>query len=467
MFWNYITPEKRHLTEIEFGSSSKIININNDFPIHLYTKIEDKNIDINLNLYFKKIKLKKNNNNEFNKIDNTFLLNGYIIDEYMFLKMKKDHTVHPGEEEKIEGKYDSSIQKAKIYIKSSDIKKKEENVLYVYFNLLKKGTGIYEECEIEVSNLPFSNSTSPINQYVDGSFLLNQEKPNIHYLKKEKKGDRKMRIEFSTSSKEINFAFIKDINKINKKENDTINFFSQEYENGKSLFYINSTDFDGIYLSVFPKGNKIEKEISSNYVFKYNSYKNESLIINDIKADENGIIKYEYNSSQKEINLIIPSLIDKKSDKSILSQNFIRIFKEETLSKMTTLDTISFITEEPFESYQFTSNKKTTINVNNINSNQNYSISCIGKTENGELISYKSIVVNIGQNPNPSNKPSNNNRILIIILSIVIGVLIIVFVFIFIKMKRDKDFLQERINSLSHIDDGREKLVGNSSENAI
>ena len=34
-------------------------------------------------------------------------------------------------------------------------------------------------------------------------------------------------------------------------------------------------------------------------------------------------------------------------------------------------------------------------------------------------------------------------------------------------MKRDKDFLQERINSLSHIDDGREKLVGNSSENAI
>ena len=52
----------------------------------------------------------------------------------MFLKMKKDHTVHPGEEEKIEGKYDSSIQKAKIYIKSSDIKKK--NKKYFMFILI-------------------------------------------------------------------------------------------------------------------------------------------------------------------------------------------------------------------------------------------------------------------------------------------------------------------------------------------
>ncbi len=464
MFWNYITPEKRHLTEIEFGSSSKIININNDFPIHLYTKIEDKNSDINLNLYFKKIKL-KNNNNQFKKIDNIFLLNGYIIDEFMFIKMKKDHTVHPGEEEKIEGNYDSSIQKAKIYIKSSDIKKKEQEVLYVYFNLLKKGSDIYEECEIEVSNLPFSNSTSPINQYVDGSFLLNQEKPNIHYLKKEKKNDKKMRIEFSTSSKEINFAFIKDINKINKKENDTINFISQENINGKSLFYINSSDFDGIYLSVFPKGNKIEKEISSNYVFKYNSYINENTTINDIIADENGIITYEYNSSKNELNLIIPSLIEKKSNKSILGQYFIRIFKEDTLSNMTTLDTISFITEQPFDSYQFTSKEKKTININNINSNQNYSISCIGKTENGELISYKSIVTNIQKKPNPEPpKSSYDNLVLIIILIIVIIALIIVFAFILIKMKKDKDILQERINTLSHLDEGREKLVENLNE---
>ena len=466
MFWNYITPEKRHLTEIEFGSSYKIINTNNDFPIHLYTKIEDKNSDINLNLYFKKIKL-KNNNTQFKKIDNIFLLNGYIIDEKMFIKMKKDHSVHPGEEEKIEGKYDSSIQKAKIYIKSSDIKKKEKEVLYVYFNLLSKGSEKYEECEIEVSNLPFSNSTSPINQYVDGSFLLGQEKPNIHYLKKEKKNDKKMRIEFSTSSKEINFAFIKDINKVNKTENDTINFISQENQNGKSIFYINSSDIDGIYLSVFPKEKKIQKEISSNYVFKYNSYKNESIIINDILADDDGKLKYEYNLNKNELKLTIPSLIEKKTKKKILAQYFIRIFKKETLSNMTKLDTISFITEEPFESYQFTSKNEMTININNINSNQNYSISCIGKTEDGELISYKSFETN---NTIPQPKPSdqgNNNFILIIILIVIILILITVFIFVFIKMKKDKDFLLQKINNLSQIDNGHEKLIPNYTENAI
>ena len=276
-----------------------------------------------------------------------------------------------------------------------------------------------------------------------------------------------MRIEFSTSSKEINFAFIKDINKVNKTENDTINFISQENQNGKSIFYINSSDIDGIYLSVFPKEKKIQKEISSNYVFKYNSYKNESIIINDILADDDGKLKYEYILNKNELKLTIPSLIEKKTKKKILAQYFIRIFKKETLSNMTKLDTISFITEEPFESYQFTSKSEMTININNINSNQNYSISCIGKTEDGELISYKSFETNITiPQPKPSGE-GNNNFILIIILIVIILILITVFIFVFIKMKKDKDFLLQKINNLSQIDNGHEKLIPNYTENAI
>ena len=62
-----------------------------------------------------------------------------------------------------------------------------------------------------------------------------------------------MRIEFSTSSNEINFAFVKDINKDNLKKNTSLNFISQNYEGGKSIFYINSTELNGIYLSIFQK----------------------------------------------------------------------------------------------------------------------------------------------------------------------------------------------------------------------
>ena len=87
--------------------------------------------------------------------------------------MKKNHLINPIESEKIEGKYDGGTQKAKIYIKSSDIKKKEttdNSGKYLFFTLFKKGKTFFEKCEIEISNLPFTNSSSPINQYIDGMF---------------------------------------------------------------------------------------------------------------------------------------------------------------------------------------------------------------------------------------------------------------------------------------------------------
>ena len=464
MFWNYITPELRHFTEIEFGTSGKIININNDFPMFFYTKVENEDSDINFNIFFKKIVM-KNNSTDFKTVEDTFTISGYIITENYLIKMKKNHLINPIESEKIEGKYDGGTQKAKIYIKSSDIKKKEttDNCgKYLFFTLFKKGKTFFEKCEIEISNLPFTNSSSPINQYIDGMFLLNQSNNNIHYLKKERKNDKIMRIEFSTSSKEINFAFVKDINKDNLKKNTSLNFISQNYEGGKSIIYINSTELNGIYLSIFPKENQITSEKSSNYVFKYNSIKNDNYTINDIIADGNGKLNYNYISNSNELKITIPSLIENNTKKIIPAQYFIRIFKKEDLSKMTLLTTISFITETPVNLYQFSFiEKQKEISIKNIQIDCYYYITCIAKTENSELISYQSIDNPLDYNPQSNQKKSYY----IYILVIIIIVLIIAFTIIFIRIKKEKDFLEEKINKLSRFGESKDDpLIENNDK---
>lgn len=307
-----IRPTDQNFDEINYGYHGDVKYEGTDFPIVFYTKATDVSEAIVTSINLKSLR-KEKEEPSVSALDETFSIKGYVVDQSEIIKKKTNKDYKPSSKE-IQGSYDSITRNGQIKFTPESFKSNgEDKYMYIEVQKGENNKVIYNSIQAEVSSMPANNNhiPSPINQYNYGTIEKDQTKPNLYLLRTERESYKKMRIEFSSSSNDITYALLDDVEnptELYKNSTDiTVTVSKNQY--GKSIIDIDLKDKQySILLSVFPANSehKVTDNMISNYVFKYKTAEKE--IVQGSLA--NSTIKYEYNESGKELKLSINSVLD-------------------------------------------------------------------------------------------------------------------------------------------------------------
>ena len=454
-----INSNKRNINIISKGSFS--LKTIKGFPIEFYSQIsENKDYTINFNIN----NIKKNQNENLNLCE--FSIKAYIVSEDIIdLLTNDDSYVYIGEPFK--GKYESGLDISKLDLSKEDIKKyyKSNKINYVYIIVEASNNNpfILNQIYGEISILENNNLDiiAPDNVYINGNLKSDQNHINKYKLIKKNIKDKKIRVEFSSSSESVKYR----INPENIIATETSYL-------GKKNIDINVEEIsDPIIFEIYAE-NKEEDKNKLSYSFRYRTDEG----IKTFKNYETfGNTKGKFTLANKtkiqdknmtSVQLSIPSILESNNIRNLLENEnnspnyyYLKIYTcSEKEKELNNSNTISIIEGgmELNKAYEFTFNENIHNKTIDIPLDKNIYITIKAVTPDKELLSYDSLFIDKEQKEeNNENENENKNKneptdtivnrsnvhfysIIILLTSIIIILIMIIFI-CFIKKKRTKN----------------------------
>ena len=453
VFYTYlkIGSIKRNINEISLGSA--ILRTGEGFPIEFYSKVyenQDYVINFNLNNFnFKEIE-------EQNYDISIFNFRAYIVTEDIIEKLKLDDT-YVYNKNSIKGKYEIGFSMAKLVLNkefiNQYISKDKNNYIYLVIEDSYSNPTILNNIYGEITILQNNNINyvSPNNIYINSNLEAGINSVNKYKLIKKNSDDKIMRIEFSPSSQNIEYKLYYD-NSTDLLKTSKIEY-GEKSSFGKKNIDINlEKDFDSIIFEVYNE-NK-ENDINKlSYSLRYRTGK-ENIFKNYITDDEIKIIQQKKEDKIRSISLNIPILKDNETETKISAEYYLKIYKfsEKDLFINNTISIIDNL--DPYKIIEFTINDTNyTQNIEIPNDNNKYYVVINAITNERELLSYNSFIIDIDEQ---EGEKSEGLPIWAIIL-IIIGILILIIVIILI-------IRYARKNKINDIEKNNETMIPLSSE---
>ena len=342
------------LDKIKVGGSKYFSMEDDNEDIEYFIPLANINNDLPININFDT--LHSNEPDEYkNKIRNnteTFDINGYLINEdelndikdgnVSFLDNKKDF--------KYNGNYYLENKHGYLNIKKEDIdnhkKDNKDKKTYVYFKMKKSKINDkkYDKIKGNINIYPSNNIITPLpeNDYHYNSLDCTNKNSHIYKLgdilknKNENisSNTHNMSIDFISPIEGLKVKIVKGINSTEEDE-QYFGITKNKNNNGKDTITIGN-NIDDVYLLVETPDKLLNKnnDYNSNvdYMFKY-SYVNKN---KDKDKDKNKKPEIKYNntlsynkigSTDLKTNITLNKIKDAKTNKSIPSNYYIRIYK--------------------------------------------------------------------------------------------------------------------------------------------
>ena len=441
VFYTYIKigSIKRNINEISMGSA--ILRTGEGFPIEFYSKISE-NKDYVINFNINNLNLKDIGEIIYDM--SVFNIRTYIVSEDIIEKLKIDDT-YVYNKNPIIGKYEISFSIAKSVLNKEFINqyyiKGKKNYIYLVIEDSYNNPSILNNILGEITIWQNNNIDyiTPNNIYINNNLEANLISSNKYKLIKKNSDDKFMRIEFSSSSKNVKYNLYYNNTLSNLLQDKEIQFIEEEGF-GKKIIEINlDENFDIIIFEVY--NEKKENDINKlSYSFRYNTNK-ENKFKNYIIDGDIKIIQQNKNNNNRNISLSIPMILDNETLSTISADYYLKIYNysEKDLIINNTISIIDNL--EPYKIIEFTTNDKIynyTIEIPDDNNKYYIVVNVI--TKERELLSYNSLIIEKDKEKEGEEKTKGFPLwalILIIILAILILIIIIWLIVRAVKKKNN------------------------------
>ena len=361
-----------------YGENSVYNFKDTDFPFIFYTKLNDLNhlIDMDIKLLSLKSKYSSfddNNNINNNKLSSeealveTPLYNNYIIKGIVMSEsdIYNINTFSNLDENKMfEGKYNPFSNAFKIQFTPQIIKNAAiEGNNYALIKVEKgiDNNDVYNDITMEINVLPLNEQGYKVeeNKYIYGKIPEGEGENNfiMYELSRRSKDYKFMKIEFSANYDKIHytlnsFKFGDNISIIDFNKNNIENT-TEEY-NGKkiSILEFKDTQIKSIFLSVFINQNN--ESYLSNYIFKYELNKENNFL--KIKPNKDHLTS-KYDISNSILHITLPSYNNLNSDSKV--NYIIKLIPLKDILKHENYNTISLIETKAIKIYKKTQKNPT------------------------------------------------------------------------------------------------------------
>ena len=447
---------KRNINEIGLGSA--VLRTEEGFPMEFYAKVsEDQDYVINFNL-------KKDYDLS------VFDIKAYVVSEDIIEKLKLDNT-YVYNSDALKGKYEISFSMAKLVINKEYIKqhytKDKKNYIYLIIESSNNNPTILNNVFGEITVLQNNKDyIAPNNIYINSNLEKGISSTNKYKLIKKNSDDKVMRIEFSYSSENVKYKlYYNDTTPNNSLSESTVNYEEKNTLGKKNIDINLDNEHDALIFEIY--NDKTDIDVSElSYSLRYrtdkeNKFKN-YIIKRDINVTEKDTDKV---NNKTKISLSIPSLRDNSTSEIISAQYYLKVYNYSNNSILIN-NTISLVDNlEPYKVIEFTNKNEDYVQKLELpNNNKKYFILVDAITEDRELLSYNSVVVNVGEEkddgkgsdekPDGGDDTSKNGGlpvwalVLIIILSVL---LLIAIAFIIVRC-----IMRKRGNVIE--DDGKKMI---------
>ena len=470
----YLRTIQLNFDEIKLGKTTEISYKETDFPLYYYSKLN--NLENNINSFFILHNLEYANENENITVmeSRDFSFKGSLIKQKTVYLIQRYEEIKPNlETSPFVGIYDPAINVGQVYfsadkLKGLSVKEKDQPTLYLSLEKLKNVK--YKRIRLELTAYEENKDTIVTEKLYQYGKIYDKNTINSYKLKVDNStGD--IRIQFSTNSKNINFA-IND--EKDKKTNSTYNFISK-VERGKVFVTFKKPENKRhIYLNVFLKDDsKSTNPRSNNYVFKYINSKSRKLffeypILNNKSSITKIVNKKEKHRCDIEVKF---NRIEKENINVIYSLKVARRW-EHSSEELNPSIALSDIGSRVVQSHN-PKGDEITMKINNIEDNYSY-LEVIAQIIDGPIIEYVAYEPSYNdiRPPNDNNKDNKNNTNqsnksqlwIIITLSSIIGIIIIVLVTVVCVYHRKNKDLLKTVNTVSFAEEGAK---GNGNENLL
>ena len=284
--------------------TSEMIYKSADFPVYYYSKIFNRDKDINAFFYLHNYEYKDSSQLSRQISSKDLVIKGKICEEDEIYKMNEDANKNSSIGNlTIIGTYDPAIKTGNLIIKKEEFSKEKFNKSTLIFVIDKGNSSIeYKKVRGEVG-LSTINGDAPTIQKLYQFGKIEKYSDIFSYkLAADFNNTKFMRIQFSANSKYVNFAIS---SKPNEKTNDTLPELTSKKINGISYVTFKKPEntyylYMNIFLTEDSKNSKL-----NNFVFKYinafevNNFQEYKIMNGDsmvkIKKESNNTYKITFN----------------------------------------------------------------------------------------------------------------------------------------------------------------------------
>ena len=402
---SYKIKSKNILNELDYGKSNKLLYKNIQYPILIYTKLPNIDLPININLQI------------YNVQNINFEIETLLLSQQQIYELKLNYSYINDFKNKIRNKFDLVLSAANIYLTVSEMK--SFNItkdLWLIICITKNDNYFIDKLIIGSTISQINNLIYPSERIYHYGKLNNENK--IVYKLKGRSKYHLMRLEFGCNSDLINWS-VKRNNDDNYRNNDTdLSFVTEKWNNGRELLTMYIERGEDIYLTIFPK-DEIKNTNLTNFVFKYiNSEKN-----GDFKNYINvyDSLYYDRDKIIISINKInnIPSTSNINYYLKVINES--QFIKNEEINTIALTESISYlVVKGEINNNNYIFYLKNKINIDKIYYVNAYGI-IVENCSDIEFVSYSSFII---------KKVINNSNKGLIIASIVIVSLITILIII-------------------------------------
>jgi len=415
---------QRNINEIGLGSA--VLRTEEGFPMEFYAKVsEDQDYVINFNL-------KKDYDLS------VFDIKAYVVSEDIIEKLKLDNT-YVYNSDALKGKYEISFSMAKLVINKEYIKqhytKDKKNYIYLIIESSNNNPTILNNVFGEITVLQNNNIDyiAPNNIYINSN--LEKGISSKYKLIKKNSDDKIMRIEFSYSSENVKYKLdYADTTPNNLLSEPTINYEEKNTLGKKNIDINLDNEHDTLIFEIY--SDKTDIDVSElSYSLRYRTDKENNFKNYKTKGNIN-LVKKETDkvNNKTNITLSIPAIKDNSTSEIISAQYYLKVYNYSSKNILIN-NTISLVDNlEPYKVIEFTNkNEDYEQKLELPNNNEKYFILVDAITDDRELLSYNSIIVDIekgkddgGKSDDVQPEKSGGLPVWALVLIIILSVLLLI-----------------------------------------
>ena len=415
---------QRNINEIGLGSA--VLRTEEGFPMEFYAKVsEDQDYVINFNL-------KKDYDLS------VFDIKAYVVSEDIIEKLKLDNT-YVYNSDALKGKYEISFSMAKLVINKEYIKqhytKDKKNYIYLIIESSNNNPTILNNVFGEITVLQNNNIDyiAPNNIYINSN--LEKGISSKYKLIKKNSDDKVMRIEFSYSSENVKYKLdYPDTTPNNLLSEPTINYEEKNTLGKKNIDINLDNEHDTLIFEIYNDKTDV-KESELSYSLRYRTDKENNFKNYKTKGNIN-LVKKETDkvNNKTNITLSIPAIKDNSTSEIISAQYYLKVYNYSSKNILIN-NTISLVDNlEPYKVIEFTNkNEDYEQKLELPNNNEKYFILVDAITDDRELLSYNSIIVDIekgkddgGKSDDVQPEKSGGLPVWALVLIIILSVLLLI-----------------------------------------
>ena len=257
-----------NLDEIAMDDTSEMIYKQADFPVYYYSKIFNRDKDINAFFYLHNYEYKDSSQLSRQISSNDLVIRGKIYGENEIYEMKEVQNRQPSVESlPIIGTYDPTIQTGNLLVKKEEFSKEKFTKPTLLFVIAKGSSHIeYKKVRGEVGLSTINGGAPMIQKLYQFGKIENSGEIYCYKLAADFNNTKYMRIQFSANSRYVNFAIS---SKPNVKTNDSLPELTGKRLNGlRIVTFKKPANAYYLYMNVFLTEDSKDKRLN-NFVFKY------------------------------------------------------------------------------------------------------------------------------------------------------------------------------------------------------